>query len=69
LYPEKEIVSLATNTHVEEFRSGDEANEYVKDRGFKVVELRPEFDKPSWIFQSNPKYYDVMGGDPECEKN
>ena len=59
LYPVKKIVSLATGVAVDEFSGGDEANNYVEERGFSVSEIHPE--KRSWIFQSNPKYYDVIG--------
>jgi hypothetical protein len=60
-YPVKKILSLATGAQVDEFHGGEEANSYAEDRGFNVVELRGEGEKRSWIFQSNPKYYDLIG--------
>jgi 5-methylcytosine-specific restriction protein A len=50
LYPVKQIVSLATGAAVDDFHGGDEANNYVEERGFSVVEIHPE--KRNWIFQS-----------------
>lgn len=61
LYPVKKIVSLATSTPTQEFSGGDEVNKYVRDLGFKIGALRSEPGKQSWIFQSSPKYYDVIG--------
>jgi EVE domain len=59
LYPVKQIVSIATGTSIHDFSGSDEANRYAEGVGFTVIDLRPE--KASWIFQSNPKYYDVLG--------
>jgi hypothetical protein len=39
LYPVKKIVSLATDVSVRTFSGGNEANNYVKSRGFTVIEL------------------------------
>jgi MoxR-like ATPase len=61
LYPVKQIVSLATGIATADFSGGDEANAYVGDRGFSVVELHIDPQTHNWIFQSNPKYYDVVG--------
>lgn len=39
-YPVKKIISLATNTPVNSFSGGDEANRYITGIGFIVVRLR-----------------------------
>jgi hypothetical protein len=41
-YPIKQIVSMATEIPVSDFSGGQaagDANQYVADRGFKIVEL------------------------------
>jgi 5-methylcytosine-specific restriction protein B len=40
LYPVKKIISLATNTPVNSFSGGNEANKYMDGLGFTVVRLR-----------------------------
>jgi len=60
LYPVKQVVSLATGITVDQFSGGDQANSYVEARGFKVVAL-PRQHTRTWIFQANPKIYDVRG--------
>lgn len=39
LYPVKHIISVATGTPVKLFNGGDEANNYLKAKGFEIVEL------------------------------
>src|SRR3954463_10869722 len=39
-YPVKEVVSLATGLPPSHFYGGDEANDYVRQRGFDVEALR-----------------------------
>lgn len=49
-YPVKQIVSMATGIPVSDFRGGQaagDANHYVTDRGFTVVELRRR--NPTWV--------------------
>lgn len=38
-YPVKEVVALATSAPIASFGGGDEANEYVRERGFKVQRI------------------------------
>lgn len=48
LYPVKQIISLATFTSLDSFKGGAVANDYVRQKGFNVVELHPagtSFDK------------------------
>jgi 5-methylcytosine-specific restriction enzyme B len=40
LYPVKQIISMATSTPVSSFSGGNEANNYLKERGFNVESLR-----------------------------
>ncbi len=40
LYPVKKIISLATNTPVNSFSGGNEANGYMDGLGFTIVQLR-----------------------------
>jgi len=42
LYPVKHIISLATGTHVNSFSGGDEANNYLKAKGFEIVDLHQD---------------------------
>lgn len=42
LYPVKKIISLATNTPVNSFSGGSEANRYMTNMGFTVVRLRED---------------------------
>ncbi|MBU4175505.1 MAG: NAD(P)/FAD-dependent oxidoreductase [Actinobacteria bacterium] len=42
LYPEKEIIILATGASRNSFAGGPEAISYLEDRGFTVVPLRPD---------------------------
>lgn len=68
-YPVKQIISMATGTHVNAFSGGGEANEYAQERGFDIVKLsdrngsgtneQPVQSLDHWIFQSNPKYFDA----------
>jgi 5-methylcytosine-specific restriction protein A len=49
-YPVKQIVSIATGTPVSEFSGGrapGDANRYVADRGFTIIELRRR--NPTWV--------------------
>jgi hypothetical protein len=47
-YPVKQIVSMATDTPVNSFGGGNEANSYVEEMGFRVGDLRPR-EGSSWI--------------------
>ena len=40
LYPVKQIISMATDAPVSAFSGGNEANNYLKERGFKIELLR-----------------------------
>ncbi|MDD4803272.1 MAG: hypothetical protein PHF24_10120, partial [Syntrophomonas sp.] len=42
LYPVKRIVSMATGTPVNSFSGGDEANNYLKTKGFEIVDLHQD---------------------------
>lgn len=42
LYPVKHIISLATGTPVNSFSGGDEANSYIKAKGFEIVDLHQD---------------------------
>lgn len=39
LYPVKKIISLATGAHVSTFSGGEEANNYLKNKGFDIIDL------------------------------
>lgn len=41
LYPVKHIISVATGATVNSFSGGDEANNYIKTKGFEIIGLRP----------------------------
>lgn len=42
LYPVKHIISMASGTPVNSFNGGDEANNYLKAKGFKIVHLHQD---------------------------
>src|SRR5690554_2878605 len=39
LYPVKKIINIATGAHVSTFSGGDEANNYIKDKDFEIIDL------------------------------
>ena len=39
LYPPKKIISIATGLRVSEFSGGNDSNDYLKNLGFKVIEI------------------------------
>jgi 5-methylcytosine-specific restriction protein B len=41
LYPVKQIIAMATGVDVSSFSGGDEANGYLRSRGFEIVPLHP----------------------------
>lgn len=49
IYPVKQIVSMATGIPKESFSGGDQANKFVKRKGFKIVDLR---NPTSWAIRS-----------------
>jgi 5-methylcytosine-specific restriction protein A len=58
IYPVKQIVSMATGVSKDSFSGGDQANNFIKAKGFKVVELR---NPTSWVIRSGSvaiKYLD-----------
>ncbi len=42
LYPVKQIISMATGQPVSSFSGGDESNNYLANKGFKIVNVSPE---------------------------
>jgi 5-methylcytosine-specific restriction protein B len=42
LYPVKQIISMATGQPVSSFSGGDESNNYLANKGFKIVNISPE---------------------------
>ena len=42
LYPVKRIISMATGTPVNSFSGGDEANNYLRAKGFEIVDLHQD---------------------------
>jgi 5-methylcytosine-specific restriction protein A len=58
IYPVKQIVSMATGVPKDSFSGGDQANNFVKEKGFKIVDLR---NPTSWAIRSGSvaiKYLD-----------
>ncbi len=58
IYPVKQIVSMATGVSKDSFSGGDQANNFVKSKGFKIVDLR---NPTSWVIRSGSvaiKYLD-----------
>src|SRR5215208_5393750 len=48
-YPVKQIVAEASGVSTREFSGGEEANGWLRRRGFEVVDLRPGSHEGTWV--------------------
>lgn len=60
-YPVKKIVSLATGVSTSNFIS-TQARAYLQERDFTVIAMREAPSPTLWLFQANPKIYDLETG-------
>jgi hypothetical protein len=51
LYPVKQIIAMATSTPLSLLGGGSEANDYLKERGFEIVQLRAALHPGVFLLQ------------------